>query len=278
MSFLTNSQRLFFEANGYLVIENALSADEIETLRQVTAEAEARWRRNPDLPGSRIPEFEQIEGIMEYHQVLFDLVEHPRVFPLVWEVVGPDIQVIDHAYYITPPGGTLKGSAWHTDLGKRVHGVFMPRSTLMVRVIYALDDVPANGGATLVLPGSHRFMSDFPIPSVERPEDMPGCVALTCRGRYRLFLRGHPAAFAEPQSQQHDPAHAALQLRPPLDADVERPRAVGLVDRARQDANAKAAHRPVAGLLREERGTPGTVIGNALSGPLWLPGLGRWRS
>jgi ectoine hydroxylase-related dioxygenase (phytanoyl-CoA dioxygenase family) len=198
MSFLTDSQRLFFEANGYLVIENALSADEIETLRQVTAEAEARWRRNPDLPGSRIPEFEQIEGIMEYHQVLFDLVEHPRVFPLVWKVVGPDIQVIDHAYYITPPGGTLKGSAWHTDLGKRVHGVFMPRSTLMVRVIYALDDVPANGGPTLVLPGSHRFMSDFPIPGVERPEDMPGCVALTCRAGTAYFYVG---------SLLHSPSH-----------------------------------------------------------------------
>ena len=127
---------------------------------------------------------------MEYHPLLFDLAEHPRLFPLVWEALGPDIQIIDHAYYITPPGGELKGSAWHTDVGKRIYGVYHPRSTLMIRAIYALEDVPENGGATLVLPGSHRYTADFPIAAVEKPEDMPGGVRLTCKAGSAYFYSG----------------------------------------------------------------------------------------
>jgi Phytanoyl-CoA dioxygenase (PhyH) len=188
---LRDDERLFFEANGYLMLEGALTAAEVARLRQVTDEAQQRFARNPDLPGSRLPEFLEIEGIMEYHQQLFDLVEHPHVFPRVRQVLGPDIAVIDHAYYVTPPGGVVTGSAWHTDLGKRIHGVYNPRSILMVRVMYTLDDVGPNDGATLVLPGSHRFTPDVAVPRVEVPEQMPGCVRLTCPAGSAYLFNGN---------------------------------------------------------------------------------------
>jgi ectoine hydroxylase-related dioxygenase (phytanoyl-CoA dioxygenase family) len=143
------------------------------------------------MPGCRVPGFTEIEAILEYDPLFLDLLDHPRVFPLVHEVLGPDVQLLDHAYYITPPGGVVKGHAWHTDVGHRIHGVYHPRSTLMVRVMYALEDVPADGGATLVLPGSHRFTADVPIPQVDVPEDMPGCVRLACRAGAAYFFNGN---------------------------------------------------------------------------------------
>lgn len=191
MGFLTDAQRLSFESNGYLVVENALDPEELARVRAAADKAEERWRRNPDLPGSRLPEFPQIEGIMEYGDVLFDLVENPRVFPLIWEVLGPDVQVLDHSYYITPPGSFVKGSAWHSDIGRRIGGVYHPRSTMMVRAMYALEDVEEDGGATLILPGSHRFTADVTIPAVEVPEDLPGAVQLTCKAGTAYFYNGN---------------------------------------------------------------------------------------
>ncbi len=188
---LRDAQRLFFEANGYLMLEGALSAAEVARLRQVTDEALQRFNRNPELPGSRLPEFVEIEAIMEYHQELFDMVEHPYVFPRVRQLVGGDIAVIDHAYYVTPPGGVVAGSAWHTDLGRRIHGVYNPRSILMVRVMYALDDVGPDDGATLVLPGSHRFAADVAVPRVEVPEQMPGSVRMVCAAGSAYLFNGN---------------------------------------------------------------------------------------
>lgn len=191
MSGWTDAQRLFWEAQGYLRIEAALSPGELAEVRAAADDAEARWRRLPEMPGCRLPEFEEIEAILEYDLRFLDLLDHPRIFPLVREAVGPDIQLLDHAYYITPPGGVVQGSAWHTDVGRRVLGVHHPRSTMMVRVMIPLEDVPEDGGATLVLPGSHHFLPDVQIPAVAVPEEMPGCVRLTCRAGDAYFFHGN---------------------------------------------------------------------------------------
>ncbi len=188
---LTAEQRRCFEADGYLVIPGALSPPELAAVRAAADAAEARWRADPDLPGTRIPEFEEIPAIMEYHPALFDLVEHPAVFPLIRALLGTGIGLVDHACYITPPGGLIDGTAWHTDVRTRVPGVHHAGSTMMIRAMYALTDIAADGGATLVLPGTHRQADDTPIPQVATPEAMPGAVALTCRAGDAYFFDGN---------------------------------------------------------------------------------------
>jgi ectoine hydroxylase-related dioxygenase (phytanoyl-CoA dioxygenase family) len=177
--------------DGYLVIENALSPDELEAARRAADAAEAVWRADPSRPGTRIPEFLEIEGILEYDPLFFDLAVHPRIFPLIREILTADVALIDHAYYITPPGGALDGEAWHTDVRKRVPGVHHAGSTMMVRAMIALDDIPEDGGATLVLPGTHRQPDDTAIPRVAVPEDMPGAVVLSCKAGTAYFFNGN---------------------------------------------------------------------------------------
>ncbi|HEX9945170.1 MAG TPA: phytanoyl-CoA dioxygenase family protein [Thermoanaerobaculia bacterium] len=188
---LSPGQRCFWEENGYLMIEDALTPEELAEIRRAADEAEARWRSDPSLPGTRIPEFLEIEGVLEYHPIFLDLALHPRIFPRVREVLGPDISIIDHAYYITPPGGVLDGDAWHTDVRTRVPGVNHAGSTMMVRAMIALGDIGWDGGATLVLPGTHRQPDGTPIPRVAAPEDMPGAVRLTCRAGSAYFFHGN---------------------------------------------------------------------------------------
>lgn len=188
---LTGAQRRFFDENGYLLVEDALTPEELAATRAAADRAEARWRADPSLPGTRIPEFLEIAAIMEYDPLLCALAEHPRVFPLVREVLGRDVSLVDHAYYITPPGGVLDGSAWHTDVRTRVPGVNHAASTMMVRAMYALEDVGEDGGATLVLPGSHRQPDDAPLPPLRTPEEMPGAVRLTCRAGSAYFFHGN---------------------------------------------------------------------------------------
>ncbi len=180
-----------FADTGYAIIEEALTPEELAAVRAAADEAEARWREDLSLPGTRIPEFLEIEGIMRYAPILADLAEHPRIFPLVREILGPDISIIDHAYYITPSGGALDGDAWHTDVRTRVRGVWHAGSTMMVRVMIALEDIGWDGGATLILPGTHRQPDDTPIPCVASPEDMPGAVRITCRAGTAYFFHGN---------------------------------------------------------------------------------------
>jgi ectoine hydroxylase-related dioxygenase (phytanoyl-CoA dioxygenase family) len=99
------------------------------------------------------------------------------VFPLVRAILGDDAQMIDNDYFITPPRTPRTHAGWHHDVG--MGGIYHPRSIVMVKVFYLLSDVTADSGGTAMVPGSHRFPSDFRFPSVEDPKAMPGAVQMT---------------------------------------------------------------------------------------------------
>lgn len=203
MSGMTDRQRFFFEANGYLVLEDALSADELAALRAAAAAAEARWRADPSLPGVRRPDLEQVMAILEYDPLFLDLLTHRRVFPILYEILGPDVMLLDHDYFISPPGATIN-DGWHYDTD--FQGVDQVRSTVMAKVFYVLRDIPPDGGATLVLPGSHRFAADWKLPNSRRPEDFPGAVKmdLPAGSAYLLHSRTyHSAGNNDSALQRH---------------------------------------------------------------------------
>src|SRR3954468_1823384 len=175
-STLTEEQRLFFTTQGYLVIPGALSAGELAALRREADDAEARGRADLSLAVVRRSNLEQVLGIMEHGPALFELLEHPRTFPLVRALLGPDVMMLDHDYFITPPGAAIP-QGWHFDFD--LPGVDHPRSRLMVKVFYVLADIPQDGGATLVLPGSHLTPGGTALANSEVPEDLPGAVAMT---------------------------------------------------------------------------------------------------
>lgn len=167
---MTDEQRLFFETNGYLVLPDALTPDELEAARTAAARAEARWQADPSLPGMRRPNLRQVQAPIEYDPLFLDLMEHPRVFPLVRAILGDDISMIDNDLFLSPPC-TATHAHWHHDVG--LAGVFHPRSVLMVKAFYLLSDVGEDGGATLILPGSHRYPMDFDLPRPATPGEMP---------------------------------------------------------------------------------------------------------
>jgi phytanoyl-CoA hydroxylase len=172
---MTDEQRIFFETNGYLVIPDALDADELARVRAAADRAEAVWRADPTRLGQRNSNLEQVQAPIEYDDVFLNLLAHPKVFPIVREILGDDVSMIDNDYFVSPPH-TGTHAHWHHDVGQC--GVYHPRSVLMVKVFYLLTDVSPDGGGTAILPGSHRFPMDFRLPRVEDPAEMPGHVKM----------------------------------------------------------------------------------------------------
>lgn len=174
---MTETERILFEQNGFLVIPNALSADELATVRAAADAAEARWRADPSLPGARSAVLEQVQAPIEYDDRLLALLWHPKVFPLVRALLGDDVSMIDNDFFITPPHTPRTHAGWHHDVG--MPGVDHARALLMVKVFFLLTDVAENSGGTAMVPGSHRFPMDFAFPGVADPRDMPGMVQMT---------------------------------------------------------------------------------------------------
>ena len=172
---LSAAQRLFYEANGYIVIPRALAPEELQIVRAAADRAEVRWREDPSLPGGRGSALDQVQAPIEYDDALLDLLRHPAVFPLVRALIGEDVQMIDNDYFITPPHTPKTHAGWHHDVG--MPGVYHPLSTLMIKAFYLLSDVEANSGGTAMIPGSHRFPDHVPLPTGD-PGASPGAVQM----------------------------------------------------------------------------------------------------
>jgi phytanoyl-CoA hydroxylase len=173
---MTNAQRTAFETNGFLVIENALSPDELSQVRMQAEQAERLWAQNPSLPGTRRPELSELIAPIEYGPALRDLLWHPRTFPIVREILGDDVSMIDNSYFITPPHAPRTHVDWHHDVA--LPGVYHPLSVMMVKVFFLLSDVGEKSGGTVLLPGSHRLPMDFDYPRLDDPRDMPDAVQI----------------------------------------------------------------------------------------------------
>lgn len=184
---MDQTQRLAYEANGFLTLPQALSGAELDTVRAAADRAEARWRDNPTRPGARGNVLEQVQAPIEYEDALLELLWHPVVFPIVRELVGDDIQMIDNDYFITPPRTPKTHAGWHHDVG--MPGVYHPLSTMMVKVFFLLSDVNADSGGTAMIPGSHRFNDTVPLPTGE-PGNTPGAVQMTGKAGDAYLFNG----------------------------------------------------------------------------------------
>lgn len=185
---MTPTERIEWESRGFLVVPEALDADELAQIREAAASAEARWRRDPALAGARGENLEQVQAPIEYDDRLLALLWHPKTFPLVREALGGRAAMIDNDFFITPPHAPQTHADWHHDVG--MAGVYHPRSTLMVKVFFLMSDVGEGAGGTAMIPGSHRFPNEWQFPRVDDPRAMPGAIQMLGKAGTAYIFNG----------------------------------------------------------------------------------------
>ena len=156
-SALTQVQREFYFDNGYLLVENALSAERLEQLRSATEALRTRGETGRDCPADFESEtLEDGRGVLrqvlcaaDYHSDIWAYVSKPPLTDIVADLVGPDIKFRESGVSFKRPGG--RGFDWHQDI------VFFPSSNLTpLMTLTFVEDVDEQMGPTRVLPGSHR--------------------------------------------------------------------------------------------------------------------------
>ena len=189
---LTEAQREQWAVDGYLQLEGALSPAEVDFF----SEQIDRVRRQPGYepaPG-RLPRghyawvdhadpnpeaFMDRRDLLTYHQAFIDLIDRPRVFDLILDLMGPYIQFSMSQAIVRASTETFPGYT-HTDGGEAQRAIRVTETSrpLAVKVMYLLTDVtePDSGNFT-IFPGSH--LRPFPERAERIPNPhMPGAVPL----------------------------------------------------------------------------------------------------
>lgn len=145
-----------FDSQGYVVIEGALAAHELDALREGLEPLlrDAPLGRN-DFEGLQS---NRVYALLAKVPAIAPLVEHPRVLGMMDALLEPGYLLTSAIAINLLPGETAQ--SWHFDDG--FYTLPRPRPPVSVSTIWALDHFTSSNGATEVIPGSHKWGSEVP--------------------------------------------------------------------------------------------------------------------
>ena len=173
---MSEEQERGFERDGFVVLEDFLDEQEVDRLLGAIDEVGDRVR---EAEGIGVADPFSVRNALSQHEAFLDLVDHPRMLPLVVDAIGWNIQIRTTHLDYRPPYpeeleygdvGVGKGEdqqvgyrnvAWHPDLASDV--LFMAPSLdgrlpfMEIKVFYVLYDMTESDCGNLwLVPGSHN--------------------------------------------------------------------------------------------------------------------------
>jgi ectoine hydroxylase-related dioxygenase (phytanoyl-CoA dioxygenase family) len=197
---ITEAQQAAFDRDGYIILRGVLTEDEIRRLRLAGDRAEQRWLADPGRIGTDKPYLRRVEPLVEYDDEFVALLNHDAFFPIVREVLGSGITMLDTSYFITPPGqGWGDTSEWHID--EALTGPVGAPIPLMAKVSITLDEIGGpEDGPTALIPGSHLRSYDENLAPPADPRDMPGKLPLLVSPGDAVIFHGRVYHAAMPNT------------------------------------------------------------------------------
>jgi phytanoyl-CoA hydroxylase len=173
---LTDLELESYERDGFVVVENLLSPDEVnglqdrlreythgdrstESLRMQVEPRVTRGEMKVDHPGDGI---RKIDGLVESDDLYKGLGKHPNILGVIKQILGPDLKMFRNALLLKPPEvGSQKGL--HQD---SPYWPIEPMS--LCSCWFAVDTATEENGCMGVLPGGHR---NGPLPHERVTDD-----------------------------------------------------------------------------------------------------------
>lgn len=171
-----------FMEEGFLVIEDALSQDEIDHYLEVID------RRCAADPKFRPDKYYGPGNVVERDPAFAALIDHPRHVGYAYDLYGELLKLHISQFFVRPRDSSH--NAWHPDGARAVpYGVFCPDLPLQIKIGYWLTDLPRpRMGNFVCMPGSHR--SQY-FERYDTHDSVPGEKVLCCpRGTMTLMHCG----------------------------------------------------------------------------------------
>jgi ectoine hydroxylase-related dioxygenase (phytanoyl-CoA dioxygenase family) len=169
---LTDEQRRLFEDTGFLVIPEALPVERVEELRERSL---GLYEAERQALGLGPHAFWEMRNCILADEVFLPLLDWPATFPLVVDLLGPNIQLSTSHLTVLPPAPAEArrepGGGWHRDGGTSAGEMAEPHPRLFIKIAYWLSDTThPESGAMRLVPGSNRLIGRPPtLPGADEP-------------------------------------------------------------------------------------------------------------
>ncbi len=164
----TEAHKASLVEHGYCIIEDVLDPSKTAYVRRrlVEAAVESERRGIPTYIEGLDPNPNNVRvfNLLDLDPVFVELISHPLAVEIARQVLDDDFIISNFTANIAKPGSA--SMFIHSDLA-----LVLPEpwhAPWSLNVIWCLDDVRGENGATLFMPGSHRF---------QRMDDVPADIA-----------------------------------------------------------------------------------------------------
>jgi phytanoyl-CoA hydroxylase len=156
---LTPAQQDAYRENGYVIVEGALTSDQVAEGRRVIDEFVERSRALTasddvfDLEPAHTPERPAIRRLKSpdrNHPFFASLIRSDAILDPLESVLGPDIRMLGSKLNLKS-AGVGSPVEWHQDLAFHPHS-----NDDLCAIGIAFDDCSLENGCLLVMPGTHR--------------------------------------------------------------------------------------------------------------------------
>ena len=162
---LNETQRRQLTDEGFCIVPNVLSPAELVRVQQALDWAVEQTRQaGGDTHDFRLDPSAanvRVYNLPERDPVFIELLRHPAALACVEAVLGPNFIISNFSANIARPGSGAMRT--HSDQALSVPEPW--HKPWVLNIIWCLDDVDAENGATRYLPGSHRFRDFSEVPS-----------------------------------------------------------------------------------------------------------------
>jgi ectoine hydroxylase-related dioxygenase (phytanoyl-CoA dioxygenase family) len=165
MPTLTRDQIDFYRHNGFLMVENAVSADQLAALQRDFADWVTESRQHIAAYGEMIdlrprfdlepghsaarPALRRVNSPQEVSDAYFEVMAASRMTDIVADLIGPNVKH-HHCKINSKLPGAATAVKWHQDFPFTPH-----TNDDLVTALLMVDEVTAENGPLDVLPGSH---------------------------------------------------------------------------------------------------------------------------
>ena len=148
----------FYARNGYYVLENGFSSDEIQSLRDETVRICAGEVGDVAGADGRLPGETDDELLRRYlcihfpHKIsslMFEALSQPKMVEALTAMIGPDVKCMQSMLFVKAAG--KPGQAWHQD-----EDYIPTRDRSLCGAWIAMDDATTENGCLWIIPGSHK--------------------------------------------------------------------------------------------------------------------------
>jgi hypothetical protein len=155
---LSPQDREAFERDGFIIVRNVLTPDEVAIAREALMKAYERAQQPGGHGLTKTGSLHQLSAITTCPELAF-LLDHPKAFGHVWSLMGWNIHVYHSHVDVHPHIDDVPPFRWewHQDGGRQNREIETdPRPRLSVKLGYWFSDVSETGrGNLMVIPGSH---------------------------------------------------------------------------------------------------------------------------